>query len=160
MQKLYFGYVKNFRRHFKARNLNGSVVCTCARASAWIGVSSKFSIFIGSQQYLRAVIKTSANNILPVGATILLKKFRRRKKIYFTVRSLHQRDIHWGKTILTERQNGVQVGRVGLLTIARWKCPVKFVCSKDGFYQQMSLLLKHIFRQNDFTFLDKKYSFS
>ena len=57
---------------------------------------------------------------------------------------------------MTERQNSVQVGWVGLPTIARWKCPVKFVCSKDGFYQQMSLLLKHIFRQNDFTSFDEK----
>ena len=92
LQNFYSGYVKNFRRHFKARNLNGSVVlCTCARASAWIGVSSKFSIFIGSQQYLRAVIKTSANNILPGGAT----------QFYFFSRK-KEKDLFYGKNITSE----------------------------------------------------------
>ena len=90
-KSLNFGYVKHFRRHIKARNLNGSVVCSCARKRI------NWCLFqILNFHWLSAILESCHQNISKQHIarrrhTILLFFRERKKRIYFTVRILHQK---------------------------------------------------------------------
>ena len=90
-KSLHFGYVKISRRHIKARNLNGSVVLTRAQAHELVSLpNSQFSLALSNTWELSSKHQQTTYycQAAPHNSTF----FRERKKrIYFTVRILHQK---------------------------------------------------------------------